>query len=268
MPKHRQHVQHLIPIPPTYVATVTWRAVEVEHMQSVIALLARGHVVYQIKSGDALIERGRAIVATSFLLNYPQCDVMIQVDSDIMFKPEDIHLLAKQVRETRGVVCGLYTTRSRTQPFPAAFLEQGVPVDTSKPEPVPIRWPATGFMGVHRCVLEKLAKDTPLCHPGENIQHYPFFNVGIDQDDRGTWINLSEDYAFGKRVREAGFPIYCSPSIRLRHIGTWAYRLEDMADPPRPEEPRLVLTREGPTTGSRSGYRLQGVDFESEVEGL
>lgn len=255
-------------VPPTYVATVTWRAVEVEHFQSVIALLARGQIVYQIKSGDALIERGRAIVATSFLLNYPQCDVMIQLDSDVMFKPEDVHLLAQQCRETKGVVCGLYTTRSRTQPFPAAFLEQDIPVDTSKPEPVPIRWPATGFMAVHRSVLEKLAADLPLCHPGENIQHYPFFNVEIDKDDRGTWINLSEDYSFGKRVRDAGFSIYCSPSIRLRHIGTYAYRLEDMADMPRPDEPRLVLTREGLSTGTRSGYHIQGAAFEVEIEGL
>lgn len=254
-------------VPPTYVATVTWRSVEVEHMQSIIALLARGGVVYQIKSGDALIERGRAIVATSFLRKYPQCDVMVQIDSDIQFSPGDVHLLASQVRQTKGVVCGLYSTRSRTQPFPAAFLEQGTPVDTGSPDPVPIRWPSTGFVGAHRDVLAKLAEGMPLCHPDENIEHYPFFNVEIDKDDRGVWINLSEDYSFGKRVREAGFGIYCSPSIRLRHIGTHAFRLEDMLVQLPPDQ-RLVLTRESTTTGTRSGYLIQGVESEVEIEGL
>lgn len=251
-----------------YCATVAYRALEPEHVLSLIQLLGYRPIVYQLKYGDALIERGRAIVATSFLLNYPQCDVMVQIDSDIMFKPDDVHLIAEQARETRGVVCGLYITRSRTQPFPAAFLEQDVSIDTTKKEVVPVRYPATGFMAVHRSVLEELAKGLPLCHPGENIQHYPFFNVEVDKDDNGTWINLSEDYSFAKRVREAGFGIYCSPSVRLRHIGTWAYRLEDMAQPPLPEQKRLVLTREGLTTGTRSGYLIQGEDFEAQVEGL
>lgn len=243
----------------TYAATVAWRASEPEHMLSVIKLLTCGkRIAYQLKTGDALIERSRAIVATSFLNNYPQCDVMVQIDSDIMFKPEDVFLIADQARSIGGVVCGLYPTRSRERPWPASFPEIGVEIDTTKPTPVPIRYPATGFMAVPRKIIERLSQDVPLCHPGEGIQHYPMFNPFWEKDDNDVWVNLSEDYAFGRRVLNAGFKIYCSPSVRLKHIGTYAYRLEDMAQRPLPDIEHLVITRTDQVAGGPIGYEIRG----------
>jgi hypothetical protein len=57
-------------------------------------------------------------------------------------------------------------------------------------------------------------------------------------------VYLSEDFAFCQRAIDAGFQPHINPAIRIYHYGTHAFRLEDMAQKPIPEQ-EMRLTHMG-----------------------
>jgi hypothetical protein len=54
----------------------------------------------------------------------------------------------------------------------------------------------------------------------------PFFQPLVVPDGAGHWY-LAEDYSFCYRARECGYAIMADTTIRLMHIGTYAYGWED-----------------------------------------
>lgn len=168
---------------------------------------------------DALIDRVRSQQATYFLNNPSLGEVMLFVDDDIQFYPRDA---AKLVQQTREVSCAAYATRSGTIPHVAIRLLPGKPFKYSPDAPpLEICYASTGFMAIHRNVLAKLAESLPVLNSGVEAI-IPFFTpFGY----MGEY--LSEDWAFCQRARDAGFRIWTDPSIRLAHMGSRAYILED-----------------------------------------
>ncbi len=67
----------------------------------------------------------------------------------------------------------------------------------------------------------------------------PFFQPMVLMAERGPWY-LAEDYAFCERARQCGFKIMADTSIRLWHIGEYAYGWED-AGQERPRHDSFVL---------------------------
>ncbi len=217
---------------------IVYRYPQAEFVMSTIQLVDHCKRVgqplyYRAMRGDALIERTRARAATHFLkdTNY---DVLLQVDDDIGFSPDDAVQVAEQAVEY-GIVCGVYLTRHRTAGVPTSYLEPGQSVRffSGDPTPVEIRWGGGGFMAVHRRVFERLAEDQPLCHEGEELEHYPFYQTAVVPDPvSGKPILLSEDWAFCERARRAGFGVWANPNVRLTHFGGSAFTLEDLLSPP------------------------------------
>ena len=229
-----------------HVGSCVWRTVEVGHMKSLVPLLRQPNVEYAPQTGDALIERARGISATYFL-EHSDADVYLSIDSDITgFTVEDTLKLCEAAM-THDIVAAAYVTRSADRSFPTSYYEDGLRVTHAFDHtPVPIRWAATGFLAVHRRVFEKLALDMPLLHKDRPTRFYPFFQTLIyDGDDiEGGPILLSEDYAFCERAKQAGFGVYRDPAVRIGHIGSYVYRLEDVAQKQADPQP-LALTREG-----------------------
>lgn len=227
------------------------RGYEPDHVNSIVKMLARSkhHWYWKPIHGDALIERSRSRSATAFLDS--DSDVFVSVDTDIVFDYADIDALVDQA-VTHSLVVGAYATRSSIKSFVTSALlphttvdfEVGVPADESSP--IPIQWGATGFMAVHRRVFEKLATGMRLLHRDEPLRHYPFYTPFEHEPVKGYPILLSEDYAFCERARQAGFPPYLNPAIRLGHLGPYCYRLEDMTVvPPQPMDLLLTRTNDG-----------------------
>lgn len=227
------------------VATICWRDVHAEHMKCVNQLFRHANLSYRLQNGDALIERSRAVIATHFLRE-TDADVLVTIDSDVLFASSSVLKIAAQAMD-HDIVAGLYMTRGNPV-RPASMIEEGVTVDlTGLTDLVPIRYAATGFMATHRRVFEKLAKDMPLCHPKDEWRFYPFYTPYVANDDDGDPILLSEDYAFSERARLAGFGVYANPAIRLVHIGEYKYRTEDIGLK-IPDETPLSITRHGAHT--------------------
>ena len=236
-----------------YWGSSVGRAYSPDHVTSIIALISNHPLIWRPIHGDALIERSRARAATHFLLD-SDADVFLTVDTDIVFGWRDAVAICEQAM-TYDIVVGAYVKRSHLRSIVTSALEPRVPVEFFiDPTPAPIRWGATGFMAVHRRVFEKLAQDLPLCHPNEELRHYPFY-LPFVVEEGGSPIMLSEDWALCERARRVGFTTYVNPAVRLVHLGDYGYALEDMLPMYTPTGPiplRLTRTNEG----APANYRI------------
>ncbi len=232
--------------PRVYIGSAIWRTVEVAHMAALVPLLREPGFVYHPQVGDALIERARGVSATWFLEKHPDCDVHLSIDSDIVgFSVEDTQKLCELAMDY-DIVGGVYVRRSQNETTPSTWYMDGVPViHAFDHTPIEVKWLATGFMAVHRRVFEALAKTTPTSHLKNKNHYYTFYQPFSYQDtELDDSIELSEDWAFCHRAREAGFKCYIDPAIRLGHIGNYVYTLEDMLRQVPPPQP-LAVRRDG-----------------------
>lgn len=238
----------------TYIGSIAWRSLHPAHVFCLMELLARPNLLWGPITGDALVERSRGRAATAFLL-HSDADVMVSVDSDIVFRPDDLLTIARQAHELQAIVGGIYMTRGRNGGIPASTLTLGqrydFPIgDAAETEPVPINYLAAGFTAVPRSVFATLAEDLPLCHEGSALEHYPFYLPFVLSGEAGPEL-LSEDYALCERARRAGFPILANTAVRLGHIGEETFWLEEMTRQPTETGQPLAITR------TPQGYRVE-----------
>lgn len=227
-----------------YLGGVVWREVSVAHHTSMMWLIE--HLKdegidyeYAVVPGDALVSRSRSLAASLFLRS--DADVMLMIDSDIQFRAEDAVAICYKALDKR-LIAAMYLTRNISAQ-PAMMLPEEPVMFEPNAQPVEAPFISTGFMAVHRGVFAKLAEELPLCHrdwtdKGVDTSFYPFFMPFVMDG-----MYLSEDWAFVQRAREAGFPAYLDPSIRLGHVATEVKTLEDLARPPRIPARPLRLTR-------------------------
>lgn len=228
------------------LGSIAWRAYEANYVKSLALLLKKyPQVMVMPQVGDALVERARSIVAT-FFLRHTEGDVLLTIDSDIDFLPDQAMHICQQAEEY-GIVVGAYPGRGFGHPKPTSELLSGTQVVFGDdPTPVEIKYGASGFMAIHRRVFEAMAATMPLCHKGKDWEFYPFYHTEIieDEDPAIGTILLSEDFAFCYKARALGFPTYMNPAVRLGHQGAHVYHLEDMANKLLPPSP-IRLTKEG-----------------------
>ena len=210
-----------------YLALCVWRDIDYEVVLALQRLLAGRHqheFVVGMHANDALICRSRSTAASKFLDNPSYGDALVFVDSDICFAPSDLTMLADGLEKGLDMVGGAYVTRSRgTAPHPAfrGFPGQSIAF-SSDAEPVEVKYLATGFMGIHRRVLEKVAATMPKCKSGRD-SIWPLFLPMVEAGEL-----LSEDYTFCSLAQKLGYKAWLDPRIGLSHIGTKAFTLEDI----------------------------------------
>ena len=210
-------------------------------------------------AGDAAVDRARSIVGSTFLRS--DADVMVSIDSDIWFRAVDAIALAEKAQEY-DIIGALYMTRKlNTQPALMLPAGEGISFD---PDAKPVQAPfiAGGFTAVNRRVFEALAAELPLCHQGwsdrgADTSFWPFYMPLVIPSATEGYIYLSEDWAFCQRAKDAGFKVWLDTSIRLGHIGSYMYTLEDLIRGEKPEAQPLKLQRE--SDGSLSTFQAEPV---------
>ena len=175
--------------------------------------------------GEAGIHRSRNIAASSWWRETAD-DVFVMVDSDITFQPWDIDHLVNRCRNGYPVICGAYAKRDASNV--ALRGKWGELYFGPGQEPVEIDSVATGFLAVHRSVLDAIIPSLPLCHAMTEFAFWPMFDFLTLKNEQGDWEHLSEDYAFSKIAREHGFPSYVDPSIIIGHLGTLEINVRNM----------------------------------------
>ena len=138
-------------------------------------------------------------------------DVMMWIDSDMVFKPEDFF---KLLESPHDVTAGLYMTENMTE-FPVVkdwnedyFLKKGSfkflrPDDIiGAPQYVPVAYAGMGWMMIRKGAVEDLK--------------YPWFWSPVQQI--GDLVDMnSEDVALCRSLNAAGHQVHIDTTIRVGH---------------------------------------------------
>ena len=273
------------------MAMPVWRYLDVRVAHAMIAAIAtrepEDDIYLETIDGDALISRTRSLLATKLLVEpaLAEADVMMILDDDVQFWPDDLFKVTRLARERQEPVGGVYVTRSRV-PHPASLFWPKQNVMFGPGEPVTeVRYLATGFMAIPRIVFEKM-----LAHEGFRTVHgrepivyceqgvgdsamYDFFRpfeidegltlreAGYETEDKRIHY-LSEDWAFCERARQCGFTIWCDPSIILQHRAVVSVTVNDLG------VEHGMLSEEGAPGKGRSVMYVPGKLLGAQQEAL
>lgn len=246
------------------------RTIDSLAMDSLIKLLCwpKPRVQFSRMAGDALIDRARSQEATYFLKN-TDADVLLFVDDDISYQPEDAIRICKAANELKTIVTAAYVNKREDHTWITAKLLEGEINFTDNATLTEVRWGATGFMAIHRSVLTALLEESkkfplyhpnhfPLCHPTD-LNFYPFFKPCEWQHPNGDFLYLSEDWAFCEKARTIGYKVMLDPTIRLGHAGRYVYTLDDLARAPRPNAQSIrYIDSKNQETSKIVGEKLEG----------
>lgn len=195
---------------PATVLLCAHREVSVPTVECMFELVGAGWPI-AMQYGDALIDRARAKAVSTWYLR-DQEDVFLMIDDDIVFRAEDAARVVELAREKRSIACAAYPVGDGGHLASRAWPGERLDFGPDQP-PREIRWPATGFMAVHRDVIAALVETMEPCYPGQPGQFWPLFQPFAKGPDY-----LSEDYAFGERARELGFSTWLDPRVILIHL--------------------------------------------------
>jgi hypothetical protein len=180
--------------------------------------------------GYSAIDAARNQMATNALAD--GFDELIWVDSDVLFRPEDVATLRNH---DLPLVCGVCPKKGPRQ-FACAFLPGTRSITFGRDGGLTeVRYCGFGLVYTRRVVYETIQERLrlPVCNQRFGQSLVPFFAPLVVEDAEGAWY-LSEDYAFCERARQCGFRIMADTSLRLWHVGSYRYGWEDAgSDKPR-----------------------------------
>jgi len=172
-------------------------------------------------SGDSLVTRARNSIAATFL-DYDEVEYLLFIDSDIHFEPEHILSLRKH---NKGVIAGMCMKKTLPYRVVANYkLGQEGTLGI-------MREVGTGFLMIRKDVFRKIAEMRPDLHYNpyeheyQSKNYYNFFGTEVDQEKK---VYLSEDYAFCKMAREAGYTIYLDETVMTKHRGEMMFPTDDL----------------------------------------
>jgi hypothetical protein len=203
--------------------------------RGLIELQRCGYEVWRV-GGYANIDIGRSEIVTAAL--DAGFEETFWIDADVEFSPDAV----QRLRSFRlPIACGIYARKgARAIAAHTLPLTGQLSMGRGSNAPVELLYAATGFLHVRRevyaAIREQLA--LPLCNAQFGRPMVPYFMPMIVNHDgreqsgdksphsKGHWY-LADDYSFCERARQCGYKIMADPSIRLWHIGEYAYGWED-----------------------------------------
>jgi Sulfotransferase family len=182
----------------------------------------RGYAVRRVR-GYSAIDQGRNQIATNALRD--GFEELLWIDSDIAFEPDAVERLRSHALP---ITCGVYPKKGNRS-FSSSFSSGTRQVlFGSSGGLIEIPYAGAGFLHTRREVYHAVQRRfrLPVCNERFGPSMIPFFQPLVVPDGVGHWY-LAEDYSFCYRARECGYAIMADTTIRLMHIGTYAYGWED-----------------------------------------
>ena len=135
-------------------------------------------------------------------------DRVLWLDSDMIFKPDILERLNADIDQGRDFVSGLYFTRKN--PVTPCVYDVVEPRKRNNG----VIYPATksfeeipdDIFEVAGCGFGAVIMTTDLIKKSGDLPFFPREGFG-------------EDLSFCRRAREAGYKLYCDPSVKAGHIG-------------------------------------------------
>lgn len=213
-------------------------------------------IAYQTIVNESLITRARNQIVSDFLST--DYTYLVFIDADIQFNSLDVFRLILH-RKKDAVVAGAYPMKAinwravNEEKSLEARLEAAstyainLPPEKTKGKKnisvelegdlLEVLDAGTGFMAIHREVLEKMIEEyaDDISYTGDDTYvdgktgelkrsektFYALFDTSIELK---TNRYLSEDYTFCRRWQDIGGKIYIDHKIVLNHVGSYVYR--------------------------------------------
>lgn len=195
-----------------------YRGVTSESLKAIMGVTGSSGHQWRLrtKTGDSWIGRSRSIIVTKWWAETND-DAFLMVDDDVAFQPGDADRAVELVRNGYDIVCGAYPVHNGAHLSLKCWPgTEEIQFGPGQP-PVEVQYAATGFMAVHRRVIDALIGTMELVHPRQPWAYYPLFPTPIVTDANGEPEHLSEDYGFCEIARRAGFTVWLDPQTRLSH---------------------------------------------------
>lgn len=247
------------------VATPIYEGAQGTYVRAALGLAQRAQalgmsVQFEFILYQPEIARARNMLTGKFLGS--DCTHLLFIDADIDFSADDIFAMVKamQARPECGILGGACPRREFNWRNVARAVELGMAKDNPSDlalyagefalqfahanqnfaltDLVELARIGTGLMLIRRNVIEGVRNKFPQLAFRTDVAERDGYGVGemvhalfcpmIDPD---TQLMLSEDYAFCRRVRDAGFRIWLAPWVKTTHSGPAIFQgsLTDLA---------------------------------------
>ena len=177
-----------------------------------------------IHSGNCHVDDARNAMVREFIAT--DCDDMVFIDEDVGFVGED---LLKLVTVDRDFVAGVYPCKQDEESYPVRAVP-GVDLWGDSDGCVEVEGVPTGFLRMSRKCIQRMMSefgDRRFYGRGQEDSGKP--HVILFERTYEDGVRYSGDYAFCKKWRSLGLPIYCIPEMRFTHTGNkaWSGSLSD-----------------------------------------
>jgi hypothetical protein len=197
--------------------------IEPECEKGLRALEAKGYPIRRV-FGFSAIDFGRSVMASHALQS--GYEELMWIDSDVGFDPRDVERLRSHALP---LSCGLYSKKDRKS-FACYFAPgtENVPFGVGG-KLTEVQYAGFGFVHTRRTVYDRIRERFKVkdCNQRFGKPITPWFLPEVVPDGAGSWY-LPEDYAFCHRARLCGVPIMADTTIRLSHVGKYAFTWEDI----------------------------------------
>lgn len=165
----------------------------------------------------SLISLGRNIMVKRAMAD-PNWTHLMFIDADIEWDPRCVHSM---LADDKPIIGGFYPKKG----LPIDMASSPMLNDEDADAPVyETDYVATGFMMIKREVIEGMIEfypDRKFFYQGDD-EYYDLFAPYIDTESPNR-LYLTEDFAFCKLARKAGFKAYMSKRFTLEHHGAFVF---------------------------------------------
>lgn len=165
-------------------------------------------------------------------------DMLLWLDADMVFSADTCRAVVKEAWERHAVVGCVYAGKKLGSDPQCVFKGGGEIPFFELGKVLEVHAIGFGVVAFPAFMLENIASFHKLKprRVGDGTFR-PWFT-----DDPSWDLVHSDDYAFCKRAREAGFKVFADTRQRVGHVGLHTFNLEDMAG--RPLKKALILAQE------------------------
>lgn len=160
--------------------------------------------------GNPYISAARATMLRKAL--DARCDVIVFLDYDMSWEPED---LLKLIETEGDVVAGLYRFKKDDEEYMGGLLTdaEGRPTGRESDGALCAEKVPAGFLKITTRAVDRFMAGYPeLMYGHRYAPAIDLFNHGAHE-----WTWYGEDYAFSRRWRALGEPIWVVPDLNLTH---------------------------------------------------
>lgn len=205
-----------------------WREIHVQTVISLFNAIGKGVEEFDLRfqHNEPLLPRSRGRLLADFIRS--QHDVLVFIDTDVVFSPEALQDSIREARARKAIVgCATSVRSGGAEQWASIRTLPGKPVDFGPDARITeIRYLGTSFMAIHQEVAETVASTEDLCLKTSDQPFWPVFDpMTIPHEKSRDLDYLQADYAFCERAQRSGQKVYLLPYHQLGHIGEYVYHV-------------------------------------------